>query len=96
MAKPGVLTINPAPFTVGSRERNRVEKHLTGFMNECEYGSCGNEGEDVKEPDEFEVAVLTVLENLRTIALTRYHSSHKQAAMNAIREEMEELGVFCR
>ncbi len=74
--------------------RQRLVDALPTFMNQCEGGACGNEGEDIKLPDEFEIASLAALENIDTIKYAPYHRSHKIAIFNALKREIDQAMRF--
>jgi len=90
------MTIHPKPFYVFKADREKIVRHLPTFMNTCENGACGCTGDNIKSPDEFQVATLTAMKCIHDIYYASYHDSQKLAVLAAIKEEIASYERFIK
>ena len=71
--------------------RDYLKQAIPTFMNQCEGGSCGCTGKDIKPPDSFELGALAVMQGLDDIHYAPYHHLAKVDVLRAIQKRCQFL-----
>lgn len=75
---------------INPNHRAKFVAALPSFMNQCEGGACGNTGDDIVPPSEFEMASLEALDAVeRVCGEAVVHWSQRKAILTVLREQID-------
>lgn len=90
------IEIDPKAFTLMAEDRKALIAAQPTFMNCCKGGACDCTGDDIEEPDSFEVAAATAWQAISDIYYAPHHKSHKIAIFEALEKRIQKYKDMSR